>query len=82
MVLQAALMGAGARLNLPPTEEAALLSSVLHMKRHDQLLALLAAGANPAAADYDSRTPLHIAASVGECACVSQDHGMWALVVC
>lgn len=53
-------------MNLPPTEEAALLSSVLHMARHDQLLALLAAGANPAAADYDSRTPLHIAASVGE----------------
>uniref|UniRef100_A0A383VF86 Cyclic nucleotide-binding domain-containing protein n=1 Tax=Tetradesmus obliquus TaxID=3088 RepID=A0A383VF86_TETOB len=63
--IQAALMAAGARLNLPPTEEAALLSSVLHMARHDQLLALLAAGANPAAADYDSRTPLHIAASVG-----------------
>jgi ankyrin repeat protein len=59
-------MSAGARLNLPATEEAALLSSVLHMQRHDQLLALLAAGANPAAADYDSRTPLHIAASVGE----------------
>jgi ankyrin repeat protein len=65
-VLQTALMASGARLNLPPTEEAALLSSVLHMQRHDQLLALLAAGANPAAADYDSRTPLHIAASVGE----------------
>ncbi|WIA21138.1 hypothetical protein OEZ85_005449 [Tetradesmus obliquus] len=64
--IQAALMAAGARLNLPPTEEAALLSSVLHMARHDQLLALLAAGANPAAADYDSRTPLHIAASVGD----------------
>lgn len=59
-------MSAGARLNLPSTEEAALLSSVLHMARHDQLLALLTAGANPAAADYDSRTPLHIAASVGE----------------
>lgn len=64
--IQAQLMAASARLNLPSTEEAALLSSVLHQGRHDQLLALLRAGADPAAADYDSRTPLHIAASVGE----------------
>lgn len=39
---------------------------LLHVCRHDQLLALLTAGADPAAADYDGRTPLHIAASLGE----------------
>jgi ankyrin repeat protein len=58
-------MAAGAKLNLPTTEEAALLSSVIHLRRQDQLLNLLIAGADPAAADYDSRTPLHIAASIG-----------------
>eukprot|EP00775_Hariotina_reticulata_P003994 gene3994-4245_t len=62
----ATLMAAGAKLNLPTTEEAALLSSVIHLRRHDQLLNLLIAGADPAAADYDSRTPLHIAASIGD----------------
>lgn len=64
--IQSDLMSAGARLGMPATEEAALLSSVLHAGRHDQLLALLTAGADPAAADYDSRTPLHIAASLGD----------------
>jgi hypothetical protein len=66
LVSQSELMSAGARLGLPATEEAALLSGVLHAHRHDQLLALLTAGADPAAADYDSRTPLHIAGSLGE----------------
>lgn len=33
--------------------------------RHDQLLALLTAGADPAAADYDTRTALHVAARIG-----------------
>eukprot|EP00775_Hariotina_reticulata_P002549 gene2549-2852_t len=64
--IQAILMAAGARLNLSSTEEAMLLSSVIHLRRHDQLLNLLTAGANAAAADYDLRTPLHIAASIGD----------------
>jgi ankyrin repeat protein len=49
----------------PHRPDVAAAAAVDALRRHDQLLALLTAGADPAAADYDSRTPLHIAASLG-----------------
>ncbi len=52
----------GARLNQPEVEEAALLSTVIHSGDHALLGRLLRAMANPACADYDGRTPLHVAA--------------------
>lgn len=59
------LVHAGAHLNQPPVEEAALLSTVIHAKKHELLRRLLRAGADPANGDYDGRTPLHIAAATG-----------------
>lgn len=66
----ALLVERGARLHLQGTALAARLCSLVHAGDIVALKRLLAVGADPAAADYDLRTALHVAAADGSLAAV------------
>jgi ankyrin repeat protein len=70
------LLRAGARMQMSEVRQAALLCSAVSEGDLQLLKRLLAAGANPNAADYDKRRPLHIAAADGNLPAVSELCGL------
>ena len=64
-VISKALLEAGGRLELGEVETAGELCELAKQGSLDRLDLLIRSGASPNATDYDNRTALHLASSVG-----------------